>query len=180
MTACALGPGLHLGYLRRGWRNRTPACRPSGIAERCLNWHPILTEVGNGLGQRLPHSAIESPDGEVQCRPSAAIVAQRCRLILVGAEHGDECFLRDVDAAELLHLRLPLLLLLQQLVFARHVAAIQLGGHILTVRLDRRPGDDGAADGALNRDLELVPRNRFGKLLTIVQRPRRALSRCTR
>src|SRR6478609_11735868 len=53
--------------------------------------------------------------------PSSAIDLQR----------GNECFLRDVDLAELPHLLLAFLLLLQKLAFAGDVAAIAFGGDVL-------------------------------------------------
>jgi hypothetical protein len=46
-------------------------------------------------------------------------------------QRGDEGFLRDLDLAELPHLLLAFLLLVQQLALARDVAAVALGGHVL-------------------------------------------------
>ena len=89
-------------------------------------------------------------------------------LVLVGAKDGDEGFLGYIDPTELLHFRLALLLFIEELVLTRNVAAIKFRGHILTVRLDRRSRNDCAANGALDRDLELVAWNRFGKLFTVV------------
>src|SRR5579885_2717189 len=73
--------------------------------------------------------------------------------------------LRDLDLAELAHLLLARLLLLQQLALAGDVAAIALRGHILSQRLDCLAGNDLAADGRLNRDLEEMLRNEFLELL---------------
>lgn len=47
-----------------------------------------------------------------------------CTLVVLGAKNGDERFLGNIDAAELLHFCLPLFLLFEQLLLARHVAAI--------------------------------------------------------
>src|SRR5262245_54129580 len=44
-------------------------------------------------------------------------------LLLSYLEHGEERFLRDLDAADALHPLLPFLLLLEQLALARDVAA---------------------------------------------------------
>ena len=46
-------------------------------------------------------------------------------------QRGNECFLRDVDLAELPHLLLAFLLLLQKFAFARDVAAVAFCGHVL-------------------------------------------------
>ncbi len=46
-------------------------------------------------------------------------------------QRGDEGFLRDVDLAELAHLLLAFLLLLQKLAFARDVAAVAFRGDVL-------------------------------------------------
>jgi hypothetical protein len=58
--------------------------------------------------------------------------------------------------ADGLHPLLALLLLLEQLALAGHVAAVALGGDVLAEALDGLAGDDLAADGALEGDLELV------------------------
>jgi len=101
-------------------------------------------------------------------------------LVPVGAKDRDKGFLGYLDLADLLHFRLALLLFVEELVLTRDVAAIALCGHILSVRRDRRSRDDGAANDTLNRDLELVAGNRFGKLFAVMDRRLRALSRWTR
>ena len=83
------------------------------------------------------------------------------RRVAIGTVHHSH----DVDVAELLHLGFALLLFVEQLVLSRDVSAVELGGNVLAVRLNRRAGDDRSADGSLDGNLELVPRNRFGKLL---------------
>src|SRR5262245_50101603 len=46
-------------------------------------------------------------------------------------ERGDERLLRNLDLAELAHALLALLLLLEELALARHVAAVAFGGDVL-------------------------------------------------
>ncbi len=64
---------------------------------------------------------------------------------------GDERLLGDLDPADVLHLLLAFLLLLEQLALPRDVAAVALGQHVLALGLDRLAGDDLAADGRLDR-----------------------------
>ena len=71
-------------------------------------------------------------------------------------QHRHERFLRDVDAADALHALFAFFLFLEQFSFARHVAAVALGGDVLADGLDGLAGDDLAADGCLKRDLEEV------------------------
>lgn len=51
--------------------------------------------------------------------------------ILIHLEGGDKGFLRNFDLAELPHLLLAFLLLVEKLPLARDVAAIAFGGHVL-------------------------------------------------
>ena len=69
------------------------------------------------------------------------------------------------DAAQLAHLLFALFLLFQQLFLAGDVAAVALGQHVLAHGLDRLTGDDLAADGRLNGDLEEVARDVVPQLL---------------
>ena len=78
------------------------------------------------------------------------------KLVLVGAKDRNEGFLWYIDLAELLHFCLALLLFFQKFLLSRDVAAIELLGHILAVRLDRRSRNDRAANNTLDRNLELV------------------------
>src|SRR4029079_902280 len=57
------------------------------------------------------------------------------------------------------------LLLVEQLAFARDVAAIALGGHVLAHGADRLACDHLAADRRLDRDLEQVSRDQILELL---------------
>src|SRR5574337_1915610 len=79
-----------------------------------------------------------------------------CTILLLRLQHGHERLLGDVHAADGFHALLALLLLLQQLALAGHVAAVALGGHVLAEGLERLAGDDLGADRGLERDLELV------------------------
>src|SRR5688572_10682518 len=71
-------------------------------------------------------------------------------LFAVDLEHGEEGFLRNVDAADLFHPLLAFLLLLQELLLAGGVAAVALGQHVLAQRLDRGARDDRRADRGLD------------------------------
>ena len=67
---------------------------------------------------------------------------------------------------------LPSFCLFSSLFFSRDVAAIELGGDVLSVRLDVRAGDDLAADRRLDRHLEVLARDELlefvGHLLAVV------------
>ena len=86
-------------------------------------------------------------------------------VVAVELEHGGERLAGQGDAAELAHLLFALFLLFQQLFLAGDVAAVALGQHILAHGLDRLAGDDLAADGRLNGDLEEVARDVVPQLL---------------
>src|SRR5215208_2586937 len=77
----------------------------------------------------------------------------------VDLEHGEEGLLRQLDRADCLHAALSFLLLLEELLLARDVAAVALGGDVLADRLDRGARDDPAADRRLDRDVEHLPRH---------------------
>ena len=86
-------------------------------------------------------------------------------VVAVELEHGGERLAGQGDAAELAHLLFALFLLFQQFFLAGDVAAVALGQHILAHGLDRLAGDDLAADGRLNGDLEEVARDVIPQLL---------------
>src|SRR5437660_623361 len=71
-------------------------------------------------------------------------------------EHRHEGFLWDFHGADGLHALLALLLLVEELALAGDVAAVALGGDVLSEGLDGLAGDDLAADGGLHRNFELV------------------------
>src|SRR3989442_14335880 len=72
---------------------------------------------------------------------------------LVNLQDRQECLLRDLDRAYLLHPLLAFFLLLEQLALARHVAPIALGGHVLAQRADRLAGDHLGPDRETVRPL---------------------------
>src|SRR2546426_536584 len=84
---------------------------------------------------------------------------------LVNLEDREERFLRDLDRSHLLHPLLALALLLQELAFARDVAAVALGGHVLAQRADRLARDHLGPDGRLNHHLEQLSRDQVLQLL---------------
>ena len=71
-------------------------------------------------------------------------------------QRGDEGLLRDVDLAELAHALLAFLLLLQQLAFAHHVAAVAFRGNVLAEGAHGFARDDLAADRRLEWQLRPV------------------------
>src|SRR3954451_1481359 len=75
------------------------------------------------------------------------------------AQHGQECLLRDLDAADALHALLAGLLLLEQLALAGDVPAVALGEHILAHRADGLTGDDVGTDGRLHGNFEHLARD---------------------
>src|SRR5665213_1164149 len=77
-------------------------------------------------------------------------------LIRVHLQRRDERLLRDIDLAELAHLLLALLLLVEELALAGGVAAVAFGGDVLARGADRLAGDDLAAQGGLDGDDEKV------------------------
>ena len=79
-------------------------------------------------------------------------------------QRGDERLLRHLDPADHLHPLLAFLLLLQQLALAGDVTAVALGEHVLADGADRLAGDDPAADGGLDRHLELLARDQLAQL----------------
>src|SRR6188472_4459692 len=78
-------------------------------------------------------------------------------LLAVEVQDGEERLLRHLDAADLLHPLLALLLLLEQLPLARDVAAVALREHVLALRLHRLAGDHAGPDRGLDRDVEELP-----------------------
>ena len=98
---------------------------------------------GRGDGYFLP-AALPSPESE----ESAAMKASCGHL----------------HPADHLHPLLAFLLLLQQLALPGDVTAVALGEHVLADRPDGLPGDHPAADGGLDRHLELLARDQLAQL----------------
>src|ERR1700675_2798416 len=78
---------------------------------------------------------------------------------LVKLQHRHEGLLRDLDRSHSLHPFLPFLLLLQELAFARDVAAVALRQDILPHRRDRLARDHFAAYRRLKRNYEHLARD---------------------
>src|SRR5690606_10334029 len=94
-------------------------------------------------------------------RPTGTAAAGDARVrtlnSLLRAEHRQERLLRHFDSAQLLHARLALLLLLQQLLLPRDVATVALGKDVLAEGFHCRSRQDLAPDGRLHRDSEHLP-----------------------
>ncbi|VTR65980.1 hypothetical protein DESC_40011 [Desulfosarcina cetonica] len=87
-------------------------------------------------------------------------------LIRVGLQHGEKGGLGQHHLADHLHSLFPFFLFLQQLAFTADVPAVTLGRYILSKCRYGRTGDDLAADGALNGDLEHLAGNLLLELVT--------------
>src|SRR4051794_15593806 len=81
--------------------------------------------------------------GIVQVASAAASI--KARSVLIHLQCRDEGFLGNFHLAELAHLLLPLLLLVEQLALARNVAAIAFRGHVLAHGRERLARHDLAA-----------------------------------
>ena len=75
-------------------------------------------------------------------------------ILALGLGDGEESFLGDRDAAELLHAGLAFFLLVQEFQVTSKVPSMELGVHVLTVGLDGFAGDNLATNGDLNRDFK--------------------------
>ena len=87
-------------------------------------------------------------------------------VVAVQLEHSGEGLTGQGNAAQLTHLLFAFLLLFQQLLLAGDIAAVALGQHVLAQSLDGLPGDDLAADGRLDGNLELGSGNIVLELFT--------------
>src|SRR3954452_13060425 len=85
--------------------------------------------------------------------------------VVAQLQDGEERLLGNLDAPDLLHALLALLLALEQLALARDVAAVALGGDVLAVGLDGLAGDDVRADRGLDRHVVLLARDLGPQLL---------------
>src|SRR5215208_5889255 len=84
---------------------------------------------------------------------------RRASAAVAELEDGEERLLGHLDAPDLLHPPLALLLLLEQLALAGDVAAVALGDHVLAEGLDRLARDDLRAHGVLDRHVVLLARD---------------------
>src|SRR5215472_3552020 len=80
-------------------------------------------------------------------------------LAKLGFEHLDEGFLRNIHGPEGFHALFAFLLFLEEFAFARDVAAIALGGHVLAQSTHGFARDNFAANSGLNRDGVLLAGN---------------------
>src|SRR5438874_13405510 len=87
------------------------------------------------------------------------------RASIAQPEGGHEGLLGNLDAPDLLHALLALLLPFEQLALARDFTAVALGDDVLALRLHRLACDDPAADRGLDRNVEQLARNELAELL---------------
>ena len=86
-------------------------------------------------------------------------------LVLGGADSCQKRFLGEGDLAHHLHLGFAFFLFLEEFSISGHVAAVELGLDVFSIGFDILAGDDLAADGDLNRNLELLAGNGFFEFL---------------
>src|SRR5471030_632948 len=86
-------------------------------------------------------------------------------LRLVEIQHCEERLLGHLDAADVLHPLLALLLLLEQLPLAADVTAVAFREHVLAAGLHGLARDHARADRGLDRDVEHLARNLLPELL---------------
>src|SRR6266849_4680513 len=79
-------------------------------------------------------------------------------------QHGEEGLLWDLDGPHHLHALLAFLLLLEELLLARDVAAVALGEHVLALRLHGLARYDLAPDGGLDAHVEHLLRDELAEL----------------
>src|SRR3990167_4691806 len=116
------------------------------------------------MSQMMPVTAESTVRIRAKSNFTGAFLGSR-NLLAVALQHGKEGFLRNLDLAELLHALLAFLLLLEQFLLARGVAAVALGQHVLAHGLHRRARDDLRADRSLDGHVEHLPRNQVLHLL---------------
>src|SRR6266404_5518134 len=140
-------PFLSYGITRRtaGWVSS------SGVAAGV-----VTTSTGPCLAASTSSSGVVSTTS-----PRKAVWTTR----LVNLQDRQEGLLRDLDGPHLLHALLSFFLLLEQLPFARDVAAVALRGHVLAQRADRLAGDYLGPNGGLDHDLEQLARDQLPQLL---------------
>src|SRR3546814_6236308 len=70
------------------------------------------------------------------CMICVPISVEPLLLLFLDAQHREECFLRNLDGADLLHALLAFLLLFKKLLLARSIATVALGGDRKSTRLN--------------------------------------------
>ena len=119
-----------------------------------------MSAAGLPLRLRARHRPLIRPFG-----PPSPTRGEGRRCLALDLQHLDERFLRNLYLAELAHALLALFLLFEELALAGDVAAVAFGGHVLAHGGDGLAGDDLAADGRLDRDLEHVAGDQVLQLL---------------
>src|SRR5436190_3290067 len=155
----SVGPKMNLFTSRWSPISRFSSIEPVGILNACT------TNV-RMKSARITAMTIDSKYSRTIdfLNGSAILISDSALRFGSHPEHRQEGLLRDLDSADTLHPLFPFLLLLQQLALAADIAAVALGQHVLAQRLDRFPGDDAAADGRLDGDLEHLPWNQLAHL----------------
>ena len=82
-------------------------------------------------------------------------------VLIIILEHGEKCFLRNFDFANLHHALFTGFLLFEQFALSRDIAAITFGKNIFAHRIDGFARNNLTTDSTLNWYLELMPRNGF-------------------
>src|SRR5690606_36221258 len=149
----------------RATRAGAARSRESAGAPRAGPPRPPARAPGPRPGHRMPPAPPVRPvrvrAGTATCRQprqrrkrrAAGTGSGRSSSAVLDLEHGEERLLRDLDRSHLLHPLLAGLLLLEQLLLARDVAAVALRKDGLAQCLDVLARDDVAADCGLDRDL---------------------------
>src|SRR3954465_4952083 len=119
-----------------------------------------------GARLRRSHSASSAQTAPVTTSSSSR---KRAKLIVLASrvtplQHREECLLRDLDRADLLHALLPFLLFFEQLALAGDVAAVAFRQHVLAQRLDVLARHDVGTDRRLDRHVEHLPRDQAPQL----------------
>ena len=123
--------------VERAARPRSPTTRRPAAAAR-----EAARQTRTDAPAAVPAGRTEMPAAPSRRCPGAPARAPPGSARVAELEHGEERLLGDLDAADLLHAPLALLLLLEQLALARDVAAVALGHHVLAEGLDGLAGDD--------------------------------------
>src|SRR3954469_11847152 len=113
-------------------RARRRAPRPGRRRPRPPRWAAAAT--GRSRGSR---GACRARRSRPTCRRRRSRSARARSRLVPQLQHRQERLLGPLDAADLLHPLLALLLLLEQLALTRDVAAVALGDHVLAHWLDR-------------------------------------------
>src|SRR5690348_8086597 len=161
-SAPAVLPAAAARRSRSATAERARACRrPSSTRRSNSHTRPVTAVSTNRskakfiVGSGIQGGAAEKR-GQLSHGRKASLVAH--------LQDREEGLLRDLHAAYRLHPLLAGLLLLEELLLARDVAAVALREHVLALRLDGLARDDLRADGSLDRHVEHLPRDEAAHL----------------